>query len=189
MNETNKDEYFPKKPINTNSEENIDNEIEILSFLTKRPASHLNARDVKAAQSQVSYLQKFEKQLKVFEDNDIIKKYADEESSEEEEIKTEDFKKSSAQYKAYDETKSQSYSAGNQKDPFEVDYYSKGKEDNSSRVRNKNENYEIDHDNVAEEDDEEEDAYEEEEGSEPKIISHQEFTSLIDTYKSKAMDA
>ena len=186
MNETNKDEYFTKKPTNANSEENIDNEIEILSFLTKRPASHLNARDVKAAQSQVSYLQKFEKQLKVFEDNDIIKKYADEESSEEE-IKTEDFKKNSAQFKAHDEAKSQSYSAGNQKDPFEDDYYGKGKADSSSRVRNKNGNYEIDQDDVAEEDDEEEDAHDEE-GGEPKIISHQEFTSLIDTYKSKAMD-
>jgi len=59
------------------SEENLENEIEILSFLTKRPQSHLNAREAKAAQNQISYLQSFEKQLKVFEDNDLINKYAD----------------------------------------------------------------------------------------------------------------
>jgi len=64
-----------------NGEENIDNEIEILSFLTKRPASHLNAREARAAQNQIAYLQNFEKQLKVFEDNDLINKYADEHNS------------------------------------------------------------------------------------------------------------
>jgi len=39
--------------------------------------SHLNAREAKAAQNQISYLQSFEKQMKVFEDDALINKYAD----------------------------------------------------------------------------------------------------------------
>jgi len=84
LEESSRPNLQPKKHGDLNIDENIDNEIEILSFLTKRPASHLNAREMRAAQNQISYLQNFEKQLKVFEDNDLINKYADENNSFEE---------------------------------------------------------------------------------------------------------
>ncbi len=79
----NKTSNFTRKAGDLALEDNIDNEIEILNFLTKRPASHLNARELRAAQNQISYLQNFEKQLKVLEDNDIINKYAGPISGEE----------------------------------------------------------------------------------------------------------
>lgn len=139
-------------------EENIDNEIEILSFLTKRPQSHLNQRELKAAQNQVAYLQNFEKQLKVFEDNDLIKKYADEDTSHEE-SKFEEYRKPSAR---------RDYSQEN--NDFGAGYEQKDLQQKKVVEASQ-----------ADEDDHEQDAQQ-------KQITHQEFTSMIDNMKNKALE-
>jgi len=142
------------------SEENLENEIEILSFLTKRPASHLNAREAKAAQNQISYLQSFEKQLKVFEDNDLINKYAD----------------------GGDD------SLGNAKPekrgPYNERIYTENAEENDEdedEQRNlQHQKHVLEASGREEKDDQVDEP--------PKQISHKEFASMIDALKSKALE-
>lgn len=145
-------------------EENLDNEIEILSFLTKRPQSHLNAREVKAAQNQVAYLQNFEKQLKVFEDNDLIKKYADDDTSHEE-SKFEEYKKPSASAR-------RDYSLGN--DLGDDSNYKPGYEQKDLQKK-------VVEASQADEDDHEQEVQQ-------KHITHQEFANMIDNMKNKALE-
>ncbi len=74
--ENNGKDYFKSKTgsAENTADPNIDQEIELLTFLTKKqqPVAQL---DKKIGKSQSSYLQNFEQQFKYLEDEELIKMY------------------------------------------------------------------------------------------------------------------